>query len=252
MSSFNKKIYHTINQQKHGSFCRRIQWSVLCGRQQCNVEQNGYIPYTSPLHPPFAFVCNFEEPLKTAITVIFFTRHHCKPSNCQSLLSGSLITSPCPPFAAPIVGWLHPNFIVAPASPSCLVVFLCYHRSPLPLPLNAIKRYRCLQLPSPLQLLNTVSIVHRCHCRRCHCGRAANAATATTVVKFTIIHCQRKRQQQHHHHIQWSTNVKTFPSLEDLDLFNLSTAFEVCDVGWGNCNLHTPRCFALRFWEVVR
>jgi hypothetical protein len=31
-----------------------------------------------------------------------------------------------------------------------------------------------------------------------------------------------------------STIVKTFTSLDDLDSFNLSTAFEVCDVGQGN------------------
>jgi hypothetical protein len=57
-----------------------------------------------------------------------------------------------------------------------------------------------------------------------------------------------------------------FISPDDLDLFNLSTVFEVYDVGQGNlgiskqlalkkvylfCNLHTPRCSALRFWEVV-
>jgi hypothetical protein len=60
--------------------------------------------------------------------------------------------------------------------------------------------------------------------------------------------------------------VKTFTSLDGLDLFNLSTVFVVCDVGQGNlaiikllalkivpffCNLHTPRCIALRIWEVV-
>jgi hypothetical protein len=61
------------------------------------------------------------------------------------------------------------------------------------------------------------------------------AATATTVIKLTIIHCQRKRQQQHHHqHTNGSTNVKTFISPDDLDLFNLSTVFELCDVGQGN------------------
>jgi hypothetical protein len=51
-----------------------------------------------------------------------------------------------------------------------------------------------------------------------------------------------------------------------LDLFNLSTVFEVCDVGQGNlaiskllaqkkmylfCNLHTLKCNVLHFWEVV-
>ncbi len=57
----------------------------------------------------------------------------------------------------------------------------------------------------------------------------------TTVVELTIIHCQRKRQQQQHHQrTNGSTKVKTFTSPEDLDLFNLSTVFEVCDVGRGN------------------
>jgi hypothetical protein len=61
------------------------------------------------------------------------------------------------------------------------------------------------------------------------------AATTTPMVERTIINCQRKRQQQHHHqHTNGSTNVKTFTSSVKLDLFNLSTVFEVCDVGQGN------------------
>jgi hypothetical protein len=55
------------------------------------------------------------------------------------------------------------------------------------------------------------------------------------VVKVAVVHCQRKRQQQQHHkHINGSTNVKTFTSPDDLDFFNLSTVFEVCDDGQGN------------------
>jgi hypothetical protein len=78
-------------------------------------------------------------------------------------------------------------------------------------------------------------IVHCHHQRRCRCRRAATASTATTVVKLAIIHCQRKRQQQQHHQrINGKTNVKTFTSPDNLDLFNLSTAFEVCDDGRGN------------------
>jgi hypothetical protein len=55
------------------------------------------------------------------------------------------------------------------------------------------------------------------------------------VVKLTIIHCQRKRQQQQHHQrTNISTNMKLFTSLDDMDLFNLSTVFEVYDDGQGN------------------
>jgi hypothetical protein len=64
---------------------------------------------------------------------------------------------------------------------------------------------------------------------------AATASTATTMVKLAVVHCQRKRQQQQHHQrTNSSTNVKTFTSPDDLDLFNLSTVFEVSDDGRGN------------------
>jgi hypothetical protein len=73
-----------------------------------------------------------------------------------------------------------------------------------------------------------------CHCR-CRCCWAATASTTTTVVKLAIVHCQRKRQQQQHYQrTNSSTNVKMFTSLYDLDLFNLSTVFEVCGDGLGN------------------
>jgi hypothetical protein len=50
------------------------------------------------------------------------------------------------------------------------------------------------------------------------------------VVKLTIAHYQRNRQQQQHHqHTNGSTNVKMFTSPDDLDLFNLSTVFEMCE-----------------------
>jgi hypothetical protein len=76
-------------------------------------------------------------------------------------------------------------------------------------------------------------VVHCCHRRRCRW--ATTASTATTVVKLAIVHCQRKRQQQHHHQrTNGSTNVKMFTSPDNLDLFNLSTVFEVCDDGRGN------------------
>jgi hypothetical protein len=93
--------------------------------------------------------------------------------------------------------------------------------------------YRRHQTPLP-----PISIVHCCHCRHCCCRRAATTtttATATTIVELTVVHCQRKCQQQHHHqHAKGSTNVKTFTNPDDLDLFNLSTVFEVCDVGREN------------------
>jgi hypothetical protein len=78
-------------------------------------------------------------------------------------------------------------------------------------------------------------VVHCRHRHRCRCCQAATTATITTVVDFTFVHCQRKRQQQHHHQrTNGSTNVKMFTSPVDLDLFNLSTAFQVSDVGRGN------------------
>jgi hypothetical protein len=79
-----------------------------------------------------------------------------------------------------------------------------------------------------------IVINHR-HRRRCRCRQAATTTTAIPVNKLTIVHCQRKRQQKHHHQrTNSNTNVKTFTSPVDLDLFNLSTVFEVCDVGQGN------------------
>ena len=79
---------------------------------------------------------------------------------------------------------------------------------------------------------------HR-HCKcQCHCTNVAasptTASNATTMGKLAVIHCQRKRQQQQHHqHTNGSTNVKTFTSPDNLDLFNLSIVFKVCDVGRG-------------------
>jgi hypothetical protein len=57
---------------------------------------------------------------------------------------------------------------------------------------------------------------------------AATAAAATTVVELTVAHWQRKRQQHHHHqHTSCRTIVNTFTSPDNLDLFNLSTVFDV-------------------------
>jgi hypothetical protein len=73
-------------------------------------------------------------------------------------------------------------------------------------------------------------------------------ATTTTVVELTIIDCQRKRQQQQAHQCtNGSTIVKMFTSPVDLDLFNLSTVFEVCDVGQGN--LAISKLLALKIWD---
>jgi hypothetical protein len=69
---------------------------------------------------------------------------------------------------------------------------------------------------------------HHRHCHRCRCHQATTASTATTVVKLTVVYCGRKRlEQQHHQRTNSSTNVKTFTSPDDMDLFNLSTVFEV-------------------------
>jgi hypothetical protein len=78
-------------------------------------------------------------------------------------------------------------------------------------------------------------VVHCHHRRRCRCCQAATTTTATPTVELTIVHCRRKRQQQHHHQrTNGSTNLKTFISPVNLDLFNLFTVFEVCDVVRGN------------------
>jgi hypothetical protein len=83
-------------------------------------------------------------------------------------------------------------------------------------------------------MLLAFSHVHRRDCCCCRCRWAATASTATTVVKLAVVHCRRKRQQQQHHQrTNNSTNVNMFTIPDDLDLFNLSTVFEVCDDGRG-------------------
>jgi hypothetical protein len=105
--------------------------------------------------------------------------------------------------------------------------------------LSAIRFRHCMLSCNPQRshcwpLLPPI-IVHCRHRRRCRCHQAATASTTTTVFKLAIIHCQRKRQQQQQHqHTKGSTNVKKFTSPDDLDLFNLSAIFEVCDDGQGN------------------
>jgi hypothetical protein len=102
-------------------------------------------------------------------------------------------------------------------------VRFCHH-----MPSCNHQRSSCRPLLPPI-------IVHRCHHRRCRCRRAATASTTTTMVKLTVVHCQRKRQQQQdHQRTNGSTKVKMFTSPNDLDLFNLSTVFEVSDDSQGN------------------
>ncbi len=91
------------------------------------------------------------------------------------------------------------------------------------------QRSRCRLLLPPI-------VVHRRH----RCRQATTTTTATPVVELTVIHCRRKRQQQQHHQrTNGSTNVKIFTSPVNLDLFNLSRVFEVCDVGRGNLAIST-------------
>jgi hypothetical protein len=133
---------------------------------------------------------------------------------------------PMPAFTASIVGWLLRCFL-----PSAFVI---------------ARRHTTV---------NTLVAGHFCRQSSSTTTTTAATAAATPVVELTVLHCQRKRQQQHHHQrTNGSTNVKMFTSPVDLDLFNLSTVFEVCDVGRGNlviskllalkkldhfCNLHT-------------
>jgi hypothetical protein len=51
-----------------------------------------------------------------------------------------------------------------------------------------------------------------------------------------IVASSAKQRQQYHHHQRTnaSTNVKLFTSPDNFDLVDLSTVFEVCDVGQGN------------------
>jgi hypothetical protein len=90
---------------------------------------------------------------------------------------------------------------------STLLLPAAFATNPCPLP-----------APPPLLLLPGR---HRLHCH--HHGQTHR------------LPCQRnKQQQQHHQCTNGSTNVKTFTSPDNLDLFNLSTVFEVCDDGQGN------------------
>jgi hypothetical protein len=70
----------------------------------------------------------------------------------------------------------------------------------------------------------------------------ANAATTNTIVELSIVHCLRKRQQQHHHqHTNGSTNMKMFTSPDNLDLFNISTVFELVEGNPTNTNDYVCR-----------
>jgi hypothetical protein len=80
--------------------------SVLCSRRQQNTEENGYIPYTSPLHPPLPFVCNFNKPAKTTATVALLAHHHLQTIQSSITALRQSLPQPCRPFAAPVVNWL--------------------------------------------------------------------------------------------------------------------------------------------------
>jgi hypothetical protein len=77
-------------------------------------------------------------------------------------------------------------------------------------------------------------VVHCHHRRRWHCRQATTASTTTTMIKLTVIHCQRKATAAAPAAYQRQHQRKTFTSPDDLDLFNLSTVFEVYDNGRGN------------------
>jgi hypothetical protein len=117
---------------------------------------------------------------------------------------------------------------------------LCCSRRWLVIVLLSAVRFRhctpsCNHRCSRRRPLSPPIVVHHCHRRRCRCCRAATATTATIMIKLTVIYCRRKRQQQQHpQRTNGSTNVKMFTSPDDLDLFNLSTVFDVCNVGKGN------------------
>jgi hypothetical protein len=139
------------------------------------------------------------------------TRHHqLSPSNTNTQYS--------PPIAVVILIWFLRLHLPAAVMCSYAAAIVCCHQCCC-----------CHQMPPPPPPLNVIHIVHHCCCHR------FDAATATTIVKLTIVYCQRKRQQQHHRQcIIGSTNVKTFTSPDTLDLFYLSTVFEVCDGSPGN------------------
>jgi hypothetical protein len=79
-----------------------------------------------------------------------------------------------------------------------------------------------LLLPAAL----AANVAHRRPRHHCRCRLAATAATATTVVKLTVIYSQKHWQQkQHHQRTNGSTNLKKITFPDDLDLFNLPTVF---------------------------
>jgi hypothetical protein len=45
---------------------------------------------------------------------------------------------------------------------------------------------------------------------------------------------KERQQHQQHQRTNGTTSVKMFTSPDDLNLFNLTTVFEVCDDGQGN------------------
>jgi hypothetical protein len=77
--------------------------------------------------------------------------------------------------------------------------------------------------PPPPQSPAAAAAGHRC--RR---ATTSTTITVTSVVQLTVVHCQRKTQHQHHHQrTNDSTNVRTFTSSDNLDLFNVYLQYVV-------------------------
>jgi hypothetical protein len=158
----------------------------------------------------------------------------------------------------------HLNLIVASALPSRLVVFLRRCHSPLPLPLSAVKCCHHHQTPLSPPPLYDVFIVYQSLL-----SIAATAATAATAAgpppplppppllnsPLSIAKQSGNNSTTPSVPANGSTNVRMFTSPDDLGLFNLSTVFEVCNVGQGILQVASTYskmfCPIISFWEVV-
>jgi hypothetical protein len=117
---------------------------------------------------------------------------------------------PPPAFAAPVFGWLLRH------CPPSAIVIACHHAT------------------------NNALIAGRFCCELSSIAATATAAAAAELPlppppppwsNSPLSIAKERQQQQHHQHTNGSTNIKTFASPDDLDIFNLSTVFEVCDDG---------------------
>jgi hypothetical protein len=151
------------------------------------------------------------------------------PSHPLSAPADCRITSCCPLVALPSRPFIMPAgcCIVSPC-----VTLLSSHRAGWLMSYLSLCHQLVLSLCRPLTAPAGCFVASIKHCRRHQMpsNATATAATAATVAAAaivdrhlrhcTIVHCQRKRQQQHHHqHANGSTNVKTFTSPDNLDLF---------------------------------